>query len=81
MVQRALVEPEMSVAQVAAMHAGLVQYLLEQVNQIVLDTPNGRGKGIFWWEPAVSRRGSRSFFDEEGNVLPVIHVFDKYTRR
>ena len=34
MVQRSLVEPEMSVPQVAAMHAGLVQYLLEQVNQI-----------------------------------------------
>ena len=39
MVQRALVEPEMSVAQVAAMHAGLVQYLLEQVNQISGITP------------------------------------------
>ena len=34
MVQRALVEPEASVAQVAAMHVGLVQFLLEQVNQI-----------------------------------------------
>jgi hypothetical protein len=34
MVQRALVEPEMTVPQVSAMHAGLVQYLLEQVNRI-----------------------------------------------
>lgn len=34
MVQRALVEPETSVTQVAAMHVGLVQFLLEQVNQI-----------------------------------------------
>lgn len=34
MVQRALVEPEANVAQVAAMHVGLVQFLLEQVNQI-----------------------------------------------
>lgn len=34
MVQRALVEPEMTIAQVATMHAGLVQYLLEKVNQI-----------------------------------------------
>ena len=34
MVQRALVEPEMSVAQVAAMHVGLVQLLLWHVNQI-----------------------------------------------
>ncbi|HEX9440106.1 MAG TPA: hypothetical protein VF909_10505 [Roseiflexaceae bacterium] len=34
MVQRALVDPELSVAQVAAMHVGLVQYLLEHVNRI-----------------------------------------------
>jgi len=34
MVQRALVEPEMSVAQVGAMHVGLLQYLLGQVNRI-----------------------------------------------
>jgi hypothetical protein len=34
MVQRALVEPEMSVMQVAAMHVGLVQFLLAQVNRI-----------------------------------------------
>ena len=34
MVQRALVEPEMSIPQVSTMHAGLVQYLLEQVNHI-----------------------------------------------
>jgi hypothetical protein len=34
MVQRALVEPEMSVPQISTMHAGLVQYLLEQVNRI-----------------------------------------------
>lgn len=34
MVQRALVEPEASVAQVSAMHVGLVQFLLEQVNHI-----------------------------------------------
>ena len=34
MVQRALVEPQMSVVQVSAMHIGLVQYLLEHVNEI-----------------------------------------------
>jgi hypothetical protein len=34
MVQRALVEPEISVAEVSAMHVGLVQYLLYQVNRI-----------------------------------------------
>jgi arabinogalactan endo-1,4-beta-galactosidase len=39
--------------------------------------------GLFWWEPAVGRRGSlvsRSFFDEDGNPLPALGVFDKYTR-
>src|SRR5215207_4352382 len=34
MVQRALVEPEISVAQASAMHVGLMQFLLEQVNRI-----------------------------------------------
>jgi hypothetical protein len=41
MVQRALVEPEMSVAQASAMHVGLLQFLLEQVNRIsgIVTTP------------------------------------------
>ncbi|HEX7239560.1 MAG TPA: hypothetical protein VF263_04810 [Longimicrobiaceae bacterium] len=34
MVQRALVEPEMSVAEVAGMHVGLLQFLLDEVNRI-----------------------------------------------
>src|SRR5947208_3342799 len=34
MVQRGLVEPAMSVAQVSGMHAGLAAFLLEQVNRI-----------------------------------------------
>ena len=34
MVQCALVDPELTIAQVAAMHVGLVQYLTEQVNHI-----------------------------------------------
>ena len=34
MVQRALVEPVMTVAQVASAHAGLVEFLLEEVNRI-----------------------------------------------
>ena len=56
---------------------------LDAVTRVVLDVPNGRGKGVFWWEPAVGNRGSlvsRSFFDEKGNSQPVISVFDKYTR-
>jgi arabinogalactan endo-1,4-beta-galactosidase len=54
---------------------------LEEVNRVVQETPDGRGKGIFWWEPAVSGPlGSRGFFDENGNALPVITTFDKFTR-
>ena len=34
MVQRALVEPEMSVAQMSTMSVGLIQFLLKQVNRI-----------------------------------------------
>jgi len=54
---------------------------LDEVTRIVLETPGGHGKGIFWWEPAGSRNiGLRSFFDDDGNSLPVLTVFDKYTR-
>jgi hypothetical protein len=34
MVQRSMVEPEMTVPQVSGLHVGLVQFLLQQVNQI-----------------------------------------------
>jgi hypothetical protein len=34
MVQQALVEPELTVAQVSSMHVGLVQFLLGQVNEV-----------------------------------------------
>ena len=54
---------------------------LEEVTRAVMDTPNGRGKGVFWWEPAVTGGlGSRGFFDDDGAALPVIKAFDKYTR-
>jgi arabinogalactan endo-1,4-beta-galactosidase len=55
---------------------------LDEVHRMVLATPDNRGKGIFWWEPAVQGGlRSRGFFDDEGNALPVITVFDKFTRR
>lgn len=54
---------------------------LEKVNEMVLNTPDNLGAGIFWWEPAsIGGRSTRDYFDEKGNVLPVISVFDKYTR-
>lgn len=55
---------------------------LDEVNDIVLNTPDNLGVGIFWWEPAtMGGRSSRDYFDEQGNVLPVITVFDKWTRK
>jgi arabinogalactan endo-1,4-beta-galactosidase len=54
---------------------------LDELTRVVMATPAGHGKGVFWWEPAVSGPGglaSRSFFDEAGNALPVVTVFDKY---
>ncbi|MEX2093904.1 MAG: glycosyl hydrolase 53 family protein [Pirellulales bacterium] len=61
--------------------AGQRQFLTE-VDRIVRATPHGRGKGIFWWEPAVSRGpiASRGMFDDEGNALPVLTVFDEPIR-
>lgn len=56
---------------------------LEDVTRIVIETPDNLGTGIMWWEPATAglgHVGARDFFDDDGNVLPVINVFDKYTR-
>ena len=48
---------------------------MESVNEIVLDTPKGLGRGVFWWEPM--RRG-RGYFDDGRKVQPIIHAFEKY---
>jgi arabinogalactan endo-1,4-beta-galactosidase len=55
---------------------------LDAVANDVMNVPDGRGKGVFWWEPAVGRGGlvSRSFFDDNGNGLPALETFDKSTR-
>jgi arabinogalactan endo-1,4-beta-galactosidase len=56
---------------------------LDAVAGVVMNTPGGLGKGVFWWEPAVGGHSglvSRSFFDEDGNSLPVLDAFDKYAR-
>jgi arabinogalactan endo-1,4-beta-galactosidase len=58
---------------------GQAQFL-DELNRVVQETPDGLGAGIFWWEPAVAGPlGSRGFFDADGNALPVIRVFDKFT--
>jgi len=55
---------------------------LDEVNRVVMETPNGRGKGVFWWEPAVTGPlTSRGFFDEQHNALPVLTVFDRFSRK
>jgi arabinogalactan endo-1,4-beta-galactosidase len=53
---------------------------LEEVQRLVLDTPHNCGRGVFWWEPATEQRGRRTMFDGGGQAMPVITVFDKYTR-
>jgi len=55
---------------------------LASVNEMVQQTPNGLGMGVFWWEPAVGSGPlvSRSLFDDSGNALPAITVFDKFER-
>jgi len=55
---------------------------LDEVNRVVMQTPHGRGKGIFWWEPAVTGQlVSRGYFDDRYNALPVVTVFDRFTRK
>jgi arabinogalactan endo-1,4-beta-galactosidase len=57
---------------------------LDELNRIALSAPGNRCIGIFWWEPAVPGTGglrSRGFFDDDGNALPVINVFDRFTRK
>lgn len=55
---------------------------LEEVHRALMATPKGRGAGVFWWEPAVHRGGlaSRGMFDDQGRSLPVLTVFDRFTR-
>jgi len=53
---------------------------LDEVNRIVLGTPDNRGIGVFWWEPAVTGPlRNRGFFGDDGNALPVLNVFDRWT--
>jgi arabinogalactan endo-1,4-beta-galactosidase len=55
---------------------------LEDVSRAVLETPDNRGVGIFWWEPAVSGHlRCRGVFDDQDNALPVISVFDGFAGR
>jgi arabinogalactan endo-1,4-beta-galactosidase len=54
---------------------------LRAVDAAVRAVPDGLGQGVFWWEPAAEGGlRDRSFFDNEGNVLPVITAFDTTPR-
>ncbi len=51
---------------------------LQAVDAAVRAVPHGLGQGVFWWEPAAEGAlQGRGFFDDKGNVLPVITAFDK----
>jgi len=55
---------------------------LDELNRVVQQTPNGRGRGVFWWEPAVQGPLTiRGLFDDQYNALPAITVFDRFTRK
>jgi arabinogalactan endo-1,4-beta-galactosidase len=55
---------------------------LDELNRVVMETPNGRGKGVFWWEPVVTGDlAIRGFFDAQHNTLPVVTVFDRFSRK
>jgi arabinogalactan endo-1,4-beta-galactosidase len=54
---------------------------LEEVLRVVMQTPEGLGAGVFWWEPAVQGPlAIRGYFDDQNDALPVISVFDRFTR-
>jgi arabinogalactan endo-1,4-beta-galactosidase len=47
------------------------------VIRTVEETPNGLGKGVFWWEPMASGAiAKRGMFDDQHNALPVLRVTD-----
>jgi len=43
----------------------------------VQQTPNGLGRGVFWWEPMASGAiAKRGIFDDQHDALPVLRVTD-----
>jgi arabinogalactan endo-1,4-beta-galactosidase len=53
---------------------------LNTIHQMVMATPNHRGIGFYWWSPARHEGGKRTLFDPEGNALPIMSFWKKYTR-
>lgn len=57
---------------------------LAEVNRLVQQTPDNLGQGLFWWEPAVASGSPlriRGLFNDDGDALPALTVFDEFTRR
>jgi arabinogalactan endo-1,4-beta-galactosidase len=57
---------------------------LRELNQVVEQTPEHLGAGLFWWEPAIrliQPLHGRDLFDDNGNALPAMNVFDATTRK
>jgi arabinogalactan endo-1,4-beta-galactosidase len=58
---------------------GQAQYL-EELNRVVMAIPDNHGKGVFWWEPFWPKAGvDRGMVDKDGNVLPALRIYDKWT--
>ena len=54
---------------------------LAALDRVVRETPGGKVRGIFWWEPmAGGSIAKRALFDDQHNALPAIHVFDAPSR-
>jgi arabinogalactan endo-1,4-beta-galactosidase len=52
---------------------------LQALQKVVVETPDGRGLGIFWWEPmAAGAIAKRTLFDQEHNALEAITAFDSH---
>ena len=49
----------------------------QALDSAVRATPNGLGRGIFWWEPAVppGPLRSRGMFSDDGEALPILNAF------
>lgn len=53
---------------------------MQEVAAVVVSIPDNRGKGVFYWEPTANNGlRTRGYFDTDGNVLPVIDAFHRYT--
>ncbi|MBV9468987.1 MAG: glycosyl hydrolase 53 family protein [Abitibacteriaceae bacterium] len=68
--------------------AGQVQFI-QALGQVVRGVPDGKGIGIFWWAAEylpldgtnLAGFEGRSFFDHDGNVLPIAGAFGQLAQQ